>query len=53
MALGTGERPGVTHTGYFSPVSAAGDFREVTAPVLEEALRKAETAVLERSAGGR
>jgi len=37
----------VTHTGYFSPVSAAGDFRKVTPFVLEEALREAGTEVLE------
>ncbi|MFJ4100097.1 GTP-binding protein [Amycolatopsis japonica] len=37
----------VTHTGYFSPVSAAGDFRKVTPFVLEEALRDAGTEVLE------
>ncbi|RSN44877.1 GTP-binding protein [Amycolatopsis sp. WAC 04197] len=37
----------VTHTGYFSPVSAAGDFRKVTPFVLEEALRDARTEVLE------
>ncbi|EME64510.1 elongation factor G [Amycolatopsis decaplanina] len=37
----------VTHTGYFSPVSAAGDFRKVTPLVLEEALREAGTEVLE------
>ncbi|MGW4830331.1 GTP-binding protein [Amycolatopsis japonica] len=37
----------VTHTGYFSPVSAAGDFRQVTPFVLEEALREAGTEVLE------
>ncbi|WP_409496704.1 GTP-binding protein [Amycolatopsis sp. cmx-11-12] len=37
----------VTHTGYFSPVSAAGDFRKVAPLVLEEALREAGTEVLE------
>ncbi len=37
----------VTHTGYFSPVSAAGDFRKVTPLVLAEALREAGTEVLE------
>ncbi|AUI61195.1 translation factor GTPase family protein [Amycolatopsis sp. BJA-103] len=37
----------VTHTGYFSPVSAAGDFRKVTPFVLAEALRDAGTEVLE------
>ncbi|MFI9454791.1 GTP-binding protein [Amycolatopsis sp. NPDC052450] len=37
----------VTHTGYFSPVSAAGDFRKVTPLVLGEALREAGTEVLE------
>ncbi|RSN20130.1 GTP-binding protein [Streptomyces sp. WAC 05977] len=37
----------VTHTGYFSPVSAAGDFRKVTPFVLAEALREAGTEVLE------
>ncbi|AIG74295.1 Oxytetracycline resistance protein [Amycolatopsis japonica] len=37
----------VTHTGYFSPVSAAGDFRKVTPFVLEEALRDAGTEILE------
>ncbi|MBB5852316.1 GTP-binding protein [Amycolatopsis umgeniensis] len=37
----------VTRTGYFSPVSAAGDFRKVTPLVLAEALREAGTEVLE------
>ncbi|RSM63026.1 GTP-binding protein [Amycolatopsis sp. WAC 01376] len=37
----------VTHTGYFSPVSAAGDFRKVTPLALDEALREAGTEVLE------
>ncbi|RSN65470.1 GTP-binding protein [Amycolatopsis sp. WAC 04182] len=37
----------VTHTAYFSPVSAAGDFRKITPFVLEEALREAGTEVLE------
>ncbi|MFC3448700.1 GTP-binding protein [Amycolatopsis speibonae] len=37
----------VTRTGYFSPISAAGDFRRVTPLALGEALRRAGTAVLE------
>ncbi len=37
----------VTHTGYFSPVNAAGDFRKATPLVLGEALREAGTEVLE------
>ncbi|MFE6614589.1 GTP-binding protein [Amycolatopsis sp. NPDC057786] len=37
----------VTHTGYFSPVSAAGDFRKITPFVLAEALREAGMEVLE------
>ncbi|TWP54052.1 TetM/TetW/TetO/TetS family tetracycline resistance ribosomal protection protein [Lentzea tibetensis] len=37
----------VTHTGYLSPVSTAGDFRKVTPLALHEALRRAGTEVLE------
>lgn len=37
----------VTRTGYFSPVTAAGDFRGVTPLVLMSALRQAGTEVLE------
>ncbi|QWF80948.1 elongation factor G [Amycolatopsis sp. CA-230715] len=37
----------VTRTGYFSPASAAGDFRSITPLVLGEALRRAGTEVLE------
>ncbi len=37
----------VTRTGYFSPVSAAGDFRKVVPLALGEALRRAGTEVLE------
>ncbi|CAN5151968.1 GTP-binding protein [soil metagenome] len=35
----------LTHSGYWAPVSAAGDFRRLTAIVLREALRAAGTAV--------
>ncbi|MGC0416979.1 GTP-binding protein [Embleya sp. AB8] len=37
----------LTHTGYFSPVSAAGDFRSVTPLVVGDALRRAGTRILE------
>jgi ribosomal protection tetracycline resistance protein len=37
----------VTHTGYFSPVSAAGDFRKVAPLALKDALEAAGTEVLE------
>ncbi|MDX3188084.1 TetM/TetW/TetO/TetS family tetracycline resistance ribosomal protection protein [Streptomyces sp. MN03-5084-2B] len=37
----------VTRTGYFSPISAAGDFRKVTPVALREALQQAGTEVLE------
>lgn len=37
----------LTHTGYASPISTAGDFRKVTPLVLMEALRQAGTAVYE------
>jgi ribosomal protection tetracycline resistance protein len=37
----------VTRTGYFSPISAAADFRKVTPLALREALRQAGTEVLE------
>jgi ribosomal protection tetracycline resistance protein len=37
----------VTHTGYSSPVTTAGDFRKITPLVLAEALREAGTEVLE------
>ncbi|ANN20161.1 GTP-binding protein [Amycolatopsis orientalis] len=37
----------VTRTGYFSPISAAGDFRKVAPLAFAEALRRAGTEVLE------
>ena len=37
----------VTHTGYFSPVTTAGDFRDQTPVVLRSALREAGTVVCE------
>ncbi|WP_414942813.1 GTP-binding protein [Amycolatopsis sp. cmx-11-51] len=37
----------VTHTGYFSPVSAAADFRKVAPLAVREALEEAGTEVLE------
>lgn len=37
----------LTHTGYFSPVTAAGDFRKLVPLVLMEALSRAGTAVYE------
>ena len=37
----------LTHTGYFSPVTAAGDFRKLVPLVLMEALFRAGTAVYE------
>ncbi|MFE5329208.1 GTP-binding protein [Embleya sp. NPDC056575] len=37
----------LTRTGYFSPVSAAGDFRSVTPLVVADALRRAGTRVFE------
>ncbi|MDG6101826.1 TetM/TetW/TetO/TetS family tetracycline resistance ribosomal protection protein [Dactylosporangium aurantiacum] len=37
----------LTRTGYFSPISAAGDFRKLTPLVLMEALRQAGTRVHE------
>jgi ribosomal protection tetracycline resistance protein len=37
----------LTHTGYSSPVSVAGDFRGLTPLVLNEALRRAGTVVCE------
>jgi ribosomal protection tetracycline resistance protein len=37
----------LTHTGFWSPVSTAGDFRKLTPLVLMEALRQAGTEVCE------
>jgi ribosomal protection tetracycline resistance protein len=37
----------LTHTGYFSPVTAAGDFRKLVPLVLMESLSRAGTAVYE------
>jgi ribosomal protection tetracycline resistance protein len=37
----------LTHSGYWAPVSAAGDFRRLTAIVLFDALRQAGTTVCE------
>ncbi|MGH3869116.1 MAG: hypothetical protein ACRDQ4_23980 [Pseudonocardiaceae bacterium] len=37
----------LTHTGYASPVSAAGDFRKLTQLVLMSALKQAGTTVFE------
>lgn len=37
----------LTHSGYWAPVSAAGDFRRLTAVVLTEALSRAGTTVCE------
>ncbi|MEA5365841.1 translation factor GTPase family protein [Amycolatopsis sp., V23-08] len=37
----------LTHTAYFSPISAAGDFRKMTPLVLRAALREAGTRVYE------
>jgi ribosomal protection tetracycline resistance protein len=35
----------LTHSGYWAPVSSAGDFRRLTAVVLRDALRDAGTTV--------
>ena len=37
----------MTHSGYYSPVSAAGDFRGLAPIVLREALRRAGTVTCE------